>query len=190
MSDLKFTDIFEDDFEKRYPSDTTLMIAHLAEKQGFSVEEIRSKQDFFIQSQKNEFTRKIDTLFNSIQLVESKFEKNGYFSGPVQYEDSSVIFSKARLKEALNLIYFIYEYLITKKKYLPFPSILPVSDGSYDIEIESEKIGILISIPNDNSEKIDVYGETYDADNAEITILDKSIKSVENVLLEWIEQNC
>ena len=183
---------FLNDYSKFYSlnnqSDENLLIEHHMTKSKLYIPPINKKY-LYSQIQKKDLRRRIHSLTRDLHSTKKKFELNGYFRGEVEYEDSIVIFSKERLEEALNLIYFIYEHLITQKVYLPFPSVLPVSDGSYDIEIESEKIGILINIPKNKSEKIDVYGETYDVDHVEFKLLDKSIDSLGNVLLEWIEQN-
>lgn len=83
------------------------------------------------------------------------------------------------LEKALNILW-------DEKFEVPIPVVLPSSNGSFDINWETEKFELLLNIPSDVKELVNLYGEKlgFPEDEIEVRI---NYNLVELVLIEWLK---
>ena len=98
-------------------------------------------------------------------------------------------FSENTIKRARNLIVEIMDYFSEQRIDFFPPKLLPLLDGSLDITWKNRYFRLIINIPNDTSQLIEIYGDIkiqLDENNEIDCRINYSI--VKTTVIEWLKK--
>lgn len=164
---------------KKLPDDITLneILKIIRDEWQFSKYKKKSDKiinDKSILSLKSKFESDIEKFHEGIISLKENWNKEG----AKEFDDELWNKSSELLRE---ILFYLWENNIT----VPIPAILPCSDGSLDINWETEKFELLVNIPPDHQELVSIYGEKlgHKGDEIEVRIKFDLIKPV---IVEWL----
>jgi len=121
--------------------------------------------------------------------LDQKLKK--YSNGIVGLQDNwdhqdSKGYNEKTWQRVVKLLEKTLNTLWDEKLEIPIPLILPASNGSFDINWETEQFELLVNIPSDIKELVNVYGEKigFPEDEIEVRI---NYNLVYLVLIEWLK---
>ncbi|KKL89500.1 hypothetical protein LCGC14_1914050 [marine sediment metagenome] len=100
--------------------------------------------------------------------------------GSVAITRESWVFVEDLLKK---ILYKLWEQAYN----VPIPLVLPNSDGSFDIDWQTENFELLLNIPNNKKDLVHIYGEKGDSPENEIEVR-INYDLVQGVIIEWLKK--
>lgn len=93
-------------------------------------------------------------------------------------------YKEATFNQAVTFIRTVFRRIWREYKiFLSLPAILPGDDGSIDVHWKDSKFELLITFPNDPSERVAVYGDNYDDTDI---ISNIAVEKINDVLISWL----
>ena len=125
-------------------------------------------------SLKSKFKSEIEKVHKGIARLKDNWDSKGSkgFDNEIWNKVSKLL---------REILFYLWENMIE----VPIPAILPCSDGSIDINWETEKFELLVNIPPDNQELVNIYGEKPGHKEDEIEVRIK-FDLVKPVIIEWL----
>ena len=96
-------------------------------------------------------------------------------------------FNETTLNRACFLSKNILEKLWNDMIEIPIPLIQPVPDGSIDINWETDKFELLINIPEEQNELVNLYGEKLGYPQEELEVR-SNYDLIANVIIAWLKK--
>lgn len=96
-------------------------------------------------------------------------------------------FSEITWKRTTNLIRAVFENLKYYNFNIPFPTILPHTDSSFDIHWSSKDFHLTVTILSDLNQPVDIYGQKINSPEFELEVL-IHYDLVEMVLNSWLKK--
>ena len=96
-------------------------------------------------------------------------------------------FNEKTLERVFSLLKNILDKLWNEMIKISIPLIQPVSDGSIDINWETDKFELLINIPEEQNELINLYGEKLGYPQEELEVR-SNYDLIANVIIAWLKK--
>lgn len=164
-------------------------------------EKMVSSDLFHIDQEQVDFN-KINLFKRKIKNVEIKYKGRKHFElesiidqvtaeilDDAWESEGGTNFKRKTIKKLKDLIIEIMEYFSDQRiEFFP-PKILPLLDGSLDIKWENNLFRLIINIPSDNSQLVEIYGNLKHSELQENNELDCRIPYtiVKVSIIEWLK---
>lgn len=97
------------------------------------------------------------------------------------------VFNEETWKRTTNLIQVVFDNIKYDEFHVPFPTILPHTDSSFDIHWSSEDFHLTVTILSDLNQPVDIYGQKIGSPEFELELL-IHYDLVEMVLNSWLKK--
>ncbi len=101
--------------------------------------------------------------------------------------EECIAFSEVNWKRTTDIIKAVFENLKYSHLNIPFPTILPHTDSSFDIHWSNKDFHLTVTVLSDLNQPIDIYGQKISSPEFELEVL-IHYDLVEKVLDSWLKK--
>lgn len=128
-----------------------------------------------------------ESTANELDRALERFKEDA-LTLPENWDDQGAkAFSENFWQEIREFLLLIHGTLYLEGQNIPFPLVLPNSDGSLDIDWETKEFELLINYPPDPVELIHIYGEKLGSPKNELDVrINRELASL--VVIAWMKK--